>query len=526
MDIPFATIEKYADHRIRVQTTTGASMGGDQPMQWEPAEDAPTWIADAVATLFSARGDQMETVLRLNYPDISGLGNSLYRLVGKEHQFCLKLLGDQAGNDREIIVWEILGYGEANKQEGQPFQAVKGLPPRKFTIVEPGLRTILTPYYEGVLKAIPGGCYEFPLVLCVVGYLAETLNQLHRRGLVYMDVCPSNILFKTTPGDFLLFFLTDMGGVKPLDTHPQDDPYFQRLKDIMVPRRWTRREALPPTHLFAPNEADPRLECHPEYDYYTLARTAMVLLGLGPDSPADSPILESFGQELQLEDPLRPTREEMACFLELLKPWLSGQPLQTEALAQHKQSVKNLYRDFFLKRSAFAGRFLDHPIIKESWVNLVRARARRYKMALSLQEYDQLCSQMEADFGVNPEAGITGELAHFRGLPQALIAKDPSTSLRLLRHMAESKLVRNCQTCNYSFSYHKKLVRALWSRDPEFRRELAEIGADLPRSQTLEEEPETATNRSLRRGNDTELGILTRQVDLGDGLVTEPRHEG
>ncbi len=276
MEIPFLTISKYDGQLLSPQFESLAALGSDQGVRWEKTDQAPAWAAGATAQVFRDRGDRLVATYKLDYPDINGLGNSIYRLDGEQFQFCLKVLGDAEGNEREALVWEALGYGQ-----GERFQQIKGLPPSKFTFMDKQLRTVLTPYYPGVLKAISGGAYEFPLVICAALYIEETLAGLHERGLAYMDLCPSNILFKTNPNEALLFFLTDMGGVKPL-ARAANRPELAPLIQVMVARRWTRREVLPPAELFGV-AADPPMTTTPS------PAPARSCSGLGPTRPIRTP---------------------------------------------------------------------------------------------------------------------------------------------------------------------------------------------------------------------------------------------
>ncbi|MDJ0840693.1 MAG: hypothetical protein QNK37_29550 [Acidobacteriota bacterium] len=512
MEIQFLTLPKYAGQVIDVTPEGVASMGGDQPSRWQLLTDPPNWMTDAVTGIFTSRGDSLEGVYQLDYPDINGLGNSMYRLDGKKDCFCLKMLGKAAGNERETLVWEILGYSEADKQSGATFEPIKGLPPQKLTYVDSQLRTILMPYYEGVLKPISGGSYEFPLVLAVVLYLEETLNRLHQRGLAYMDLCPSNILFKTAPAGFLLFFLADMGGVKPLKGFPDRDPRFQQLVEVVSPRRWTRRESLPPADMFMLDESQPKIEQMGEYDHHTLARTALVLLGLGSEGQVSDALAEGFPEQISLEEPMKPIRAEIERLLGLLEPWLQGEVMGSEKRESHRRLVADLFRDFFRARAHFCGEQLTGTPLHQRWRELLQSRMLRYRTALGLEGHKELQEECEAAMADVGKGSAARELAQLNSLPEALKSKDLEASLNLLRDLASSSLVSISRTANYSWFYHRKLARCIWGARGGINKALEESGGLPVPARPFEDEPESATARALRRGESSGLGTLTRTL--------------
>ncbi len=500
MEIPFLTISKYDGQLLSPQFESSASQGSDQGVRWEKTDQAPAWAAGATAQIFRDRGDRLVATYKLDYPDINGLGNSIFRLDGEQFQFCLKVLGNAEGNERETLVWEALGYGG----NGDRFQQIKGLPPSKFTVMDKQLRTVLTPYYPGVLKAISGDAYEFPLVICAALYIEETLAGLHERGLAYMDLCPSNILFKTNPNEALLFFLTDMGGVKPL-ARAAHRPELAPLVEVMVARRWTRREVLPPVELFGIAN-DPRFEASPAYDYYTLGRTCQVLLGLGPEQANQD--TRQWSGELCLEDPMRATRAEMTRFDQLIQPWFSGQAPDGEARLRMRGELERLFVDFFSERQNFACGYLGRNGIGARWRATLLGRLRRYRMALPAARFEELHTRLDAALD-QAEAQYPAELAALTTAVAQLRQGDPA-ALTALETFAASRLVKVSRVANYALFHHKKLARILIG-DASGR--LAALGANLPNTWPLAEEPEVAISRELRRlGRALPLGVLRRQV--------------
>jgi len=506
VNIPFLTLPRYAEQVIEIETEGAASEGTAQGSRWLELETVPAWISGAVSAIFAARDDALAGVYELDYRDINGLGNHIYRLDGAANRFCLKVLGKEAGNGRETLVWEILGYGE-NGAKG--FRPIRGLPPKNRTFVDANLRTVMTPYYEGVLEPISGGAYELPLVLAAVLTLEETLTRLHERGMVYMDLCPSNILFKETPEGTLLFFLADMGGVKPLASAVEDDDQLARLRDAVIERRWTRRESLPPAEMFPTDEADPRRELRAAYDHHTLARSALVMAGLGVEPTVDPATTAAYPETLSLEDLSRPTAAEIARFVALLEPWLKASPLDEGAREAQLDGLRDLFRDYFLSRACFVGQIPAGSRIGAAHRARLPARMLRYKMALGPEGHSELVRACEDALQAEDGEGLARELARLEQLPVLLRAGDRETVLALLRELAGSRLLTVCATANYAWYHHRKLARCLWGAKGSIG---DEIEAPEP-ARPFEDEPEQATAKAVRRGGAiTDLGLLTRAL--------------
>ena len=510
MHIPFVSLKKYDGQIIERPPEGSASQGGDQGMRWHLTTDAPSWAAGATAQIFKARNDRLTQVYQLDYPDINGLGNAIYRLDGNTLSFCLKVLGQAEGNERETAVWNVLGYGDKAAAEGRSSSPIKGLPPAKFTFLDKQLNTVLMPYYPGVLKAISGGSYEFPLVICAALYVEETLAGLHERGLAYMDLCPSNILFKTvTPKGPMLFFLTDMGGVKPLLGF-ENKPGMEALLSGMVSRRWTRREVLPPADLFAPHEPDPRLESTAAYDYYTLARTCQLLLGMGPE--VEHFDTSHLSEGLCLEDPMRPQRSEIDAFRQCLQPWLSGNGPDLEARAQTRASLQELFRSFFKRRRRFAVSYLAESSCQPQWLELLEGRLERYRMALPAGEFPAFLDELNM---LRPEetATVEEEQGYLQQLVTCLCEGRYEASLQHLAQFGQTRLVRESLVANYALFFHRKLMRGMFGGRAGLHDALAEVAPGLAEMQPRAEEPEASTCKAARReGPGLILGILKRTV--------------
>lgn len=112
IQIPFLTLAKYDGQVVTHQPANRASKGVGANHHWLQPEEVPPWIASAVEPLFRAKGDTLDRILKLDYSDASGLGNEMYLLRGTgNHHFFIKILGNMAGNGRELLVWRTLGYG-------------------------------------------------------------------------------------------------------------------------------------------------------------------------------------------------------------------------------------------------------------------------------------------------------------------------------------------------------------------------------------------------------------------------------
>jgi hypothetical protein len=74
---------------------------------------------------------------------------------------------------------------------------------------------IVTPRYRCTLETIigHGGSLTFPTVLNLILQTAETVERMHKKRLVHMDIKPSNILLGTEPDGSLSAVVGDMGGL-------------------------------------------------------------------------------------------------------------------------------------------------------------------------------------------------------------------------------------------------------------------------------------------------------------------------
>lgn len=507
LNIPFLTLPRYGGRTI-TSSAGGLNSKGDKANDtWLAANDAPDWVSSAALPLFGDK-DTLQEVLRLDYADSNKLGNAMYQLRGNKDCYFLKVLGDSPGNRREILVWEILGY-MGNPQD---FKPIKGLPPRTKILIDQGMGAILTPLYDGSLKAVSGGRYELPLVLSALLYIEETLTHLHQRGLLYMDLCPSNILFKEAPNGALLYFLTDMGGVKPLQGHPQT-AHFEELVQAVGNRRWTRREVLPPREKLM--DPDAPVEPMREYDYYTLARTAHILLGLGNQENVPSQVLEQFG-DLSIETPMQPRHQEVARFCEILRPLLRGTVLNNQAIIEFRTQTQELFRDFFMSRAEFATKHLGQGPIKGAWTQLLLKRATRYQKALG-KDFKAFYAQLEEALSSEGQCDFEADQRLLESLP-ATLRDNAQAGLEGLESLAQSPLVTYSRNANYAFHYHKTLWRTIWLQEGQtYQERLNKLDAHkLPRYQVVFEESEHQTNQEIRHmtTQPQDLTTLNRSIEL------------
>lgn len=504
MDISFLTLPQYDGKILKPQTTKPAT-GGAAAHAWEEdASEGPYRpIFKKVREILAKRGEQVIHLARYQYDDLNGFGNTLYRVDGSNQQYFLKILGDKQGNRREIFAWRILGYGRDGKRDLEKGTWIKGLPAEVFAM--PPLNAILTRYYPGQIHTIRGGRYEFPLVMALVLYLDETLRGLHNHGLMFMDLCPDNILYlEDDPNRPMLFFLTDMGSVKPITGREGEDQNWRELRDLVTPERWTRAEARPPEELF-PQRSLQISEDHPGYDDHTLARTALLLMGFGQRFQMESLDLSAYGESFNLEQPCEPTLEEMKTFLDILRPPLRGEKIDRERLYL-------LFCQFFSKRAEFAGRQIGGSRLRDSWLNQLKQRLTRYKMVLGNEEKQSLpalvsnCLQTEA---TEVEGSISQAYDQLERLCDTLKVGDLETAAELIPKIETSSLIKVCPTARYALQFHAKVLRALAR---EQQKKLASgplhFGQDMP-----EQIPETKTLKALRRGAIENFGTLKRRID-------------
>ena len=505
MEFRFLTLPAY-DGKIIQTNPVQPATGGAAAWAWEEdASEGPYQLVfKKVREILTRRSETVEHLARLKYDDLTGFGNTLYRIDGSKQQYFLKILGDKQGNRREIFVWRILGYGKDGRRRQEVGEWIKGLPAEVHALAP--LNAILTRYYPGQLHTVRGGSYEFPLVMAVVLYLDETLRGMHRHGLMFMDLCPDNILYlQDHPSRPMLFFLTDMGSVKAITGREGMDDNWEQLRDLVTADRWTRAEARPPENMF-PQRVAQITEDHPGYDDHTLARTALLLLGFGQRHSVEGIDLSAFPLQINLETPFTPRRDEMTSFLDILAGPLRGEPVRRDRLYA-------LFLRFFRDRADFGANFIDAPTLRDVWRDQLLQRLTRYKMVLTAEDKKDEPRRLLQTLAAakrqqaNP---LSDELAAFNTLADCLLTGQLEKALETLPLLNQSRLPEFCPTARYALSYHTKLARAL----------CREQGIDLPSNLTVpgdeirEQIPESETLAALRRGQTSVLGVLVRKVGL------------
>lgn len=498
MDVPFLTLARYDRRTIPVPLASDWHGMDANGAVWHPLTNVPDWLHDLAVKVLSKRGDTLQAVQLLRHDDPNGRGNRMYRLDGRQRRYFLKRLGDTAGNRRELLVWRVLGF--SNKV------FVPGLPPANQVVIDEDAGCILTPHYTGGLRMRVGGAYELPMVLCLLLHLERTLRHFHKAGLVYMDLCPANILFQVGRGGSLLFYLTDMGAVKPHVDFPHS-PLYASFLDNVIPRRWTRREVLPPANLFPEHAVDARLELRCEYDLYSLARVAMILLGMNHQSSASETALDDY----LVENVHQATRTELSRLRDSLIPWLAGEPQSFAERDSVRQQLQALFADFFNHRCAYLDQMGDSDL-RRAWVPILRQRHQLYGLAQP---------GMAADLTANERTPIDQDL------PSTALA--PLDSLHRLidnlrrgaadqcvaglTRLVRSPWVHNSRTFNYAIHHHMTLAKALFVDQSDIRQALTGLVAELPNYVALAEAPEQATLDAVRRkGTAVQLGVLRRRI--------------
>jgi len=503
MDIRFLTLPRY-NGKILTPRHAPTATGGAAAFAWqENASEGPYKpIFKKVRDILGERGEEVVRLAQLQYDDLNGFGNTLYRVDSTRQQYFLKILGDKQGNRREIFAWKILGYGKDGRRQPKQGGWIKGLPAEVFPMAPQN--AVLTRYYPGQIHTIRGGSYEFPLVLALVLYLDETLRGMHAHGLMFMDLCPDNILYlEEDPSRPLLFFLTDMGSVKPITGKEGNNDDWVQLRDQVTAERWTRAEARPPDDLF-PWRALQISEDHPGYDFHTLARTALLLLGFGQGFEVDTLDLSGYGSHFNIEQPFVPCAEEMAAFLQLLRNPLQGEPID-------RQRLYDCFLNFFKNRAQFAASHFQEPGMRQRWQEQLQQRLQRYKMVLTPQDKTDFPEEVNAGFLRNNNfrtVALGEELRKLDAVCEHLFTGDLPAAVALLQSLAASELPDVSPTVNYALHYHAKLARAMAREQGNS----LDISLNIRGSGLREELPETETLQALRQGRVGQLGILVRRI--------------
>ncbi|CAN2042893.1 hypothetical protein GMMP15_90031 [Candidatus Magnetomoraceae bacterium gMMP-15] len=505
MELKFITTKKYAGREIKVGKITDP-FSGTSAHSWEDNQTCEA-KRDGYSNIFKDKdtdvifknnGDEILNIALLKHEDINNLGNIMFKIDGKKKQYFLKILGDTQENEREILAWKSLGYDlNTGKRQGE---WIPGLPP--FVYVLERLNTILTPYYPGLLKAVTGGGYEFPLVLNMIININETLHKMHKAGLLYMDLHPDNIVFrKKAP---ILFFLTDMGGVRPFCSSCNDEweKLNKKSNGKLCEKRWTRAEVMPPESLFPMKKGCP-FEIDASYDFYTFARTAMILAGLS--QPSNQSVerfeqvmedsLKDYPEDFILENPLNPDREEIKIFYNLMKaPLFEKKDIDTD-------KVDQLFKGFFMKRAEFTGKYLGNDTACEKWKEILLDRLKLYKTALKIQDKDIFIKKLQNQFQNSQDKnGIKKDIEVLNSVPQNIIQKKFKEADQALNILSESRLVKVSETACYSYSFHRKVLRLLNDN---------EVNAPI-RQSFMNQLPEKKTIKELRSNRTMQLDTLSR----------------
>lgn len=501
MDLRFLTLPKF-DGKTLKPLQNPLATGGAAAHAWqEDASEGPYRpVFRKVREILESQGETVSKLAKLEHGNINRFGNQLYRIDASRNQYFLKILGEKPGNRREIFVWKILGYGKDGMRKGGAW--IKGLPAKVFPMAP--FNAILTQYYPGQIRTIGGGAYEFPQVMALVLYLDETLRGLHDQGMLFMDLCPDNILYKEAdPNRPMLFFLTDMGSVKAITHYRGEGENWRQWQALATPDRVTRAEVEPPPELF-PQQQPQKTEDHPGYDDHTLARTALLLCGFGRSHHIQDLDLSTFENQFNMEQPFQARHSEMATFLDLLRAPLRGQPIQREKL-------HDLFCQFFRDRAAFAAKHIDDAQMRDHWQASLLQKVTRYKMVLNTSEKERLPLEIKCEFENSATAGsasISGDLKQYNAMCDAILEGALETATDLLADLNPCKLRDFSPTAKYALDYHAKVLRAL----------CREHGIRIPQgklsftSDLREEIPESETLAALRRGQVDRFGVLVRSI--------------
>lgn len=503
MKIPFLTLEKYAGKTLEVGSA-GAASGRPHGHGWTEGvgeSDFPM-VFKKVRTVLAEGGESILRIASLDFKPINQFENRIFRVDGDQNRWFLKVLDGKPGNEgnrREVFAWRVLGFDQKGKRQGRTW--IRGLPARVFSF--PKLNAVMTPYLQGHLRGAQGENHEFPFVLTMLSNLNQTLKGLHENGLCYMDLCPDNVLYSAASDQSpVCFFLADMGSVKPLEGFQPDAERadaFAELLRLVGPERLTRAETAPPVGLY-PECEDPRFE-RPHYDYHTLARTGMNLLGWSNYAQTADISYDNYRTEIVLEAPLEPTRAELMRAAEILNKGLGGESLDEEAVAE-------LLHDFFHERSRFIARYLPESNLKTALSNLLAQRVQRYRTALSREDREGLSAFILGRAHTAPDASWEADLVCLQDLPKALWEQRYQEALAHVTRLAQSDLLRHCHTARQSLDFHIRAFKTA-ARGLPVRDELIHLTENVALGRHMDQIPEQETLRSLRRGKEP-LGLLYR----------------
>jgi len=457
--------------------------------------------------------DQINAVTKLVHDDINRLGNELYRIEGARQNYLLKVLNAKKPcNVREMLVWKSLGFNRKDGSRNMEGRAwMPGLP-KSVSVLE-AYNSLILPFYSGVLRPVIGGSHELPLVLYMLLFFVKTFRQLHQEGWLYMDFHPSNILFKKSAKNALLFFITDMGSARPLcdDCQTANREWKElndKLKNELCKNRWTKAEVAPPDKLFPLKKDGCPASIHPSYDFYTMARTAFILSGFELEFNEDydryrdglvSKALENYDDDFVIEKPLAPLREEVKQFYDIMVPVLF------EKKEPDSNKIYQLFKGFFKKRAKFSGIYLGDSHMGRQWQATLLKRLELYHIALAPEDKknERFKQEIRKLFQTRGSRQVFGqELNLLNQLPRVIAEnRDHAKTEQLLKAAAESQLVRVSEIACYAYAFHRKVFRLLYARP---------VKAPLLES-SMNQLPEKKTLRQLKKQRHTELKLLTRQ---------------
>ena len=500
MKLPFLTTSKFSFRTLKalgVPYLTGGSVSRTWNENVSDDEDKYKRVFDKVRDILEQKGETVLGIAGLRYID-NGFDNKMYRIDGSKRAYFLKILGSKQGNRREVFVWRVLGYEKDGKRQPSPW--IPGLPGEVFALDQ--LNSVLTPYFPGQLRMIPSGVYEFPLVMTLVWRLYQTLTKLHEFGLVYMDLCPENIMLlqrkRTSP---VTFFLTDMGSAKIVSGHHGEGADWHALRGSITGDNLTRSETRPPKGRFWPESGSER-EMNPGYDFHTLARTARILLGLGSEDAFPPSMMLAFPKDFNLENPLEPRHSEIKSFMEILGELKEGRRLPT-------QELYTLFQNFFSKRATFIGEFIDDEALRGHCARLLTLRLKWYKAVLTPEDRQQIENDLDKTKRTEVIHGLSRDFEFLKSLPEKLRDHEFEDVISRLERLQSSKLLEVSSTARYSFDYHRKILKVMAGQDEKVKAYFLK-NPRMDSLTSLGHLPEKETLLSLRKRHNPDLGLLNR----------------
>jgi len=503
MEFSFITNEKYSQKKITVENSVNP-IHNINTNTWIECDLSEIKIKTNdkvdlyVNKILEVNSDMIDSLKILEHKDIGQLGNILFKVEGVNQSYVLKALSLKEQNKREVKAWKLLGY---NENTGTPLKERKGLP--KFIYINELNNFVLMPYYTGVLKPVTGGAYEFPMVITTILSLFNVLKSMHDDGLMYMDLCPDNIMFELqSNNDAISFYLTDMGGVRPICNKclPDWKKMNQDSNGDLCFKRWTREEVIPPESLF-PNIKGNENGCpsviEPNYDYYTLAKTAMILAGFLSTDNIPAGNTQSFSDDFILEDPLEPRSCEVNRFLNIIYPVLNGKDMDVNLLSK-------LFQDFFLDRIEFVRLYLQDTSIGEKWKSILFQRAHLYITALKDEDQIPFIKKLEVESLIKkPNSILNRHMDILDSISKYIQEKKYENADQALIEISTKRLYKVSRIAKYSYGYHRKLIRMLNN---------GIVQAPLLDSTAQYDLPEKKTISQLRQNRNMDLKILKREI--------------